>query len=208
MTVTCSEMKAIEKCADENGISYYQMMENAGTAAFREIIRHGIPSKAAVFCGRGNNGGDGFVISRLLISAGVRVEIMLVDGEPQTPDAITNFGLISGAVICDEPEGDIFIDAIYGTGFHGRFKDRAKSAVDYINRSGRPVYAVDIPSGLSGDMTDNDRISDEPVRASYTIAFHDTKPVHTCSSAAPYLGEVITVSIGIEDAIHNYFPHK
>ena len=80
-------------------------------------------------------------------------------------------------------------------------RDRAKAAVDYINRSGRPVYAVDIPSGLSGDMTDNDRISDEPVRASYTIAFHDTKPVHTCSAAAPYLGEVITVSLGIEDAI-------
>ena len=201
MTVTCSEMKAIEKRADENGISYYQMMENAGTAAFKEITRHGLPKKAAVFCGRGNNGGDGFVISRLLINAGVRVEIMLVDGEPKTTDAMANFKLIPGAAICDEPEGDIFIDAIYGTGFHGPLRDRAKAAVDYINRSGRPVYAVDIPSGLSGEMTDNDRISDEPVRASYTIAFHDTKPVHTCSAAAPYLGEVITVSLGIEDAI-------
>lgn len=193
-------MKEIEKRADAGGVSYYQMMENAGTAAFREISERGLPSKAAVYCGTGNNGGDGFVIARLLRDAGVSVTIALPGGSPKTPDAITNFGLVSDIPVSEKPDGDIIVDAIYGTGFHGSLNDSVADLIKTINASDAVIYSIDIPSGLSGDMTEGD-IPETAVKADYTIAFHDRKPVHTCESAFPYLGEVITVSIGIEDVI-------
>lgn len=200
VTVTCKEMKDIEKRADEGGVSYYQMMENAGTAAFRVITRNGIPSKAAVYCGTGNNGGDGFVIARLLRDAGTEVTLSMPAGNPKTADAVTNYNLVSGLPVSENPAGDIIVDAIYGTGFHGSLSDAMTAVIETINSSDAPVYSIDIPSGLSGDMTEGD-ITGTAVKADYTIAFHDRKPVHTCESASPYLGEVITVSIGIEDVI-------
>lgn len=200
MIVTCKEMKAIEKKASENGISYYEMMENAGTACFNEIIKDN-PRSAAIYCGKGNNGGDGFVIARLLKNHGVDVEIAIPDGKPVTEDAITNFNLISDIPISDSPKGEIIIDAIYGTGFHGKFRDDIAEIIADINSSGKKVFSVDIPSGLSGDMKDGDPICDIPVRATGTFALHSKKPVHICRSANEYTGKVITLSIGIEDVV-------
>ena len=96
--VTCGQMKILEKRADASGLSYYQMMENAGTSAF-EIICSKYESsigdtKVLLFCGKGNNGGDGFVVARKLLEAGSDVSLVLVDGKPASKDAITNFQLI------------------------------------------------------------------------------------------------------------------
>lgn len=93
--VTCSEMKALEKAADEAGLSYYQMMENAGTRAAELILQHhGQTENALIFCGKGNNGGDGFVVARKLREAGVHTQVILVEGPPATNDAKTNYQLI------------------------------------------------------------------------------------------------------------------
>ena len=93
--VTCGQMKILEKRADAAGLSYYQMMENAGTAAFEKICeaygREISGTKAILFCGKGNNGGDGFVVARKLKEAGSDTTIVLVDGNPASEDAITNF---------------------------------------------------------------------------------------------------------------------
>lgn len=202
MTVTCAEMKAIEKRADENGVNYYQMMENAGTAAFNRIMETTDADTFAVYCGKGNNGGDGFVIARLLMNAGKDVTVVLVDGEPKTTDAITNYNLIKDKVKTAElADADVIVDAIYGTGFHGKFREAGRKAADFINTSKAKVYAIDIPSGLSGDMTEEDEMPDIPVKADETISFHDIKPVHICEKAKPYLGKVTTVSIGIEHVL-------
>lgn len=92
--VTAAEMKQLEQRADAAGLSYRQMMENAGAAAARLALRAVPEAKsAAIFCGKGNNGGDGFVAARHLANAGLAVRIFLVEGEPVTTDAVYNCGL-------------------------------------------------------------------------------------------------------------------
>ena len=102
--VSCARMKDLEKATDESGLSYYQMMENAGSIAANRIIEMTMATRerphpscrqltARIYCGKVNNGGDGFVVARILKQRGWEVQLILVDGEPQTPDAVTNFGL-------------------------------------------------------------------------------------------------------------------
>lgn len=216
-TVSCAEMKEIERQAAAAGLSYYQMMENAGRAAV-DVIRKYCPvsgRKALVFCGKGNNGGDGFVAAHLLWRAGASVTVVLADGEPTTFDAVKNYALLQGQRIrvCrtgssfTDPsapdlallstEVDIIVDAIYGTGFHAPLKEHVRVCTRAINvAAGRvPIFALDVPSGLHGDLGQPDP---DTVRADYTIAFHRCKPVHFLPEARPYCGLVIPVDIGIE----------
>jgi NAD(P)H-hydrate epimerase len=201
-------MKELERKAAESGLSYYQMMENAGTAAYNYIKRSAKSSKnIAIFCGKGNNGGDGFVVARKFKQAGADVSIILVDGQPKTQDAQKNMQLCS---TLDIPILDItnievrkadfikdtslIVDAIYGTGFHGELNQSAQLAAQWINQADVPVYAMDIPSGLNGD---SGQAAEGAVRADYTIAFHRYKPVHFADEAKPYCGKLACVDIGI-----------
>ena len=96
-TVTAARMKEIERAANDAGLSYRQMMENAGYQAFAEITRRcPHPKTAAVFAGKGNNGGDGFVVARLLAAAGAQVRVVLVEGLPVTEDAAFEFMCMEG----------------------------------------------------------------------------------------------------------------
>ena len=93
-------MRILEKRANENGLPYYQMMENAGTGAAEVIMRETEAAKKGenqpvlVFCGKGNNGGDGFVIARVMHEKGYDVRVILTDGEPKTLDAERNLNLL------------------------------------------------------------------------------------------------------------------
>lgn len=228
--VTCGEMKILERRADERGLSYYQMMENAGTRAAENIIaklalQEYEPGDNAirVFCGKGNNGGDGFVVARKLLEAGYDVTVILVDGEPVTTDSITNFGLIKdkNIKILDMNINDrlfienkcrpvAIIDAIYGTGFHGSLAGNALKAAFYINRLRETMehcediiktktFALDIPSGLSGDLTEEEEQDANSIIADYTITFHAKKPVHLQKFAVKYCGEIMVADIGIDE---------
>ena len=212
--VTCGQMKLLERRADEDGLSYYQMMENAGTGAF-EIIREAAPSgKALVFCGKGNNGGDGYVVARKLQETGYDVQILMADGMPKTEDAITNYELIRDKIpvidLSETPERladmdancDFIVDAIYGTGFHGNLRGSGLKAADWINQakaSGAKVFALDIPSGMGGDLSDEAQLDKKTVRADMTITFHARKPVHLQAFAEQYCGEIIVCDIGIDE---------
>ena len=90
--VTAAQMKEIERAGDAHGLSYLQMMENAGLAAYAELQKQfSHPGRLLVVCGKGNNGGDGFVIARAAAKDGWNVTILLAEGEPKTVDAILNF---------------------------------------------------------------------------------------------------------------------
>ncbi len=251
--VTCGQMKVLERRADENGLSYYRMMENAGTEAASVIMERAAywdavkedssraaheapkaaeamgasgsakPMKAYVFCGKGNNGGDGFVVARLLCDKGYRVTVILVDGEPKTQDAITNLGLVqvrdikildmganTGALMELDGRPDIIVDAIYGTGFKGKLKSNGLKAAIYINKhsgkddtgeaSGRAmISSLDIPSGMGGDLIDKNDLDENCIKADHTITFHAKKPVHLQKFAEEYCGEVIVADIGIDE---------
>lgn len=202
--VTCTQMKTLERLADESGLSYYQMMENAGTRAF-ELICQEAPAAGSVviFCGKGNNGGDGFVVARKFHELGVAVTVVLVDGEPVTTDAITNYQLIKDKVaIVDAPpslQPDIVIDAIYGTGFHGQLRPSGLAAAEWINSCDAFVCALDIPSGLGGDALAESEVDTRAIRADLTITFHNRKPVHLQEFAAAYCGKVLIADIGIDE---------
>ena len=209
--VTCGQMKVLEKRADADGLSYYQMMENAGTRASETILTSSQPGRALIFCGKGNNGGDGFVVARKLAEAGYNIKVALADGAPKTVDAITNYELIKdkieildmtgdAALAADTP--DLIVDAMYGTGFRGQLKDGGLAAVKYINDAkskGAKVFALDIPSGLGGDLTCEDGVDENTVRADLTITFHARKPVHIQAFADKYCGETVVADIVIDE---------
>lgn len=224
--VTINEMKELERLADQTGLSYYQMMERAGTQAARVILEQGNGKnhadkkdiqagakleQAVVFCGKGNNGGDGFVVARKLSENGVKATIILVDGLPKTEDARSNYQtcLEKGIAVLDfeqDREGvnsallfaDLIVDAIYGTGFRGQLSDSVRSAARAINEFVGFVYALDIPSGLHGDSGEFDQ---DTIRADVTIAFHREKPAHRTMDGMKFCGEIVCVDIGIDQVL-------
>ena len=106
--VSCAQMKELEQKADAAGLSYYEMMERAGEEAFGYICEQelDIMEDLLIFCGSGNNGGDGFVVARKAREYGCEVTVVLACGMPKTPDAITNFELIKDDVRVFIPEDD------------------------------------------------------------------------------------------------------
>lgn len=197
--VSVSEMKERERLADEAGLSYYQMMENAGTAAY-EVIKKEYPCAKSmlVVCGKGNNGGDGFVVARLAANDGIDVKVILAEGEPVTEDAMTNYKKLPDVVeaFTDTYQPgtiDIVVDALYGTGFHGNLREKGKKACDIINETNAPVVALDIPSGCAADTCE---VADGAVNAVITIVFDSWKKVHVSDVAN--CGRCILVDIGIQ----------
>ena len=217
--VSVAQMKERERVANETGVSYYQMMENAGTAAY-EIINNEFASVKSmlIFCGKGNNGGDGFVVARLAANDGIKVQIILAEGEPVTDDAKTNYRLLPESVnvvveseqvaktptaahpniIVDASNSptathpDVIVDALYGTGFHGNLRESGKAACELMNVSGAPVVALDIPSGCEADTCE---VADGAVDANITIAFDSWKKIHV--SDVTNCGKCVLADIGI-----------
>lgn len=206
---TATEMREIERLADLGGLSYLRMMENAGSAA-AVAIRQKVPvqdNNIVVFCGSGNNGGDGFVVARRLRESGGNVIVVLTDGAPRTPQAgqmlemlrrtdIAVFDIVEdGEQIARYLKtSDIVVDAIYGTGFHGELDEKHRAVAAIINLSVAAVFALDIPSGLSADEPDE---APGAVQADFTIAFACHKPAHLVSPYNERCGEVLAVEIGI-----------
>ncbi|HYE68875.1 MAG TPA: NAD(P)H-hydrate epimerase [Anaerovoracaceae bacterium] len=210
--VTSTQMKEIERRADEAGLSYYQMMENAGIGAAEQMTSKGTVAgkRVVIFCGKGNNGGDGFVVARKLTEKGASVQLFLVEGEPKTVDAIKNRKICETlAISIKNAEGeneirhslevaDLIVDGIYGTGFHGELREPVRKITRMINQSKAVVYALDIPSGLNGDTGDAD---EDTIRADFTIVFHELKPAHVDEKCRRCCGQIICISIGIEELL-------
>lgn len=203
--VTALQMKEIEKRGNASGLSYLQMMENAGAAAYH-IIRSRYPSalRFLVFCGKGNNGGDGFVVARLLAEAGLYPTVVLVEGKPVTDDATTNYRRLPKHIpvqtVSDPlPICDVMIDALYGTGFHGSLRPAGATACRAMSGATAPVAALDVPSGCSADTG---TACDGAVCADVTIVFDSWKHVHYPPS--PQCGQCILADIGIPEHCHNF----
>jgi NAD(P)H-hydrate epimerase len=173
-----AEVRELDRLAIEaRGIAGYTLMSRAGAAAF-DVLRERWPSarRVAVFCGVGNNGGDGFVLARLAQAAGLDVQIVQVgDGERLRGDARTaaEAARASGVdpVLLTEAaidEADVLVDALFGTGLERPVEGAWREAVEAINAQGAPVLAIDIPSGLHADTGS---VLGVAVRAERTITF-------------------------------------
>ena len=212
--VTAAQMKAIEQAGNAHGLPYLQMMENAGMAAYAELQKQfPQPGNLLVVCGKGNNGGDGFVIARAAAKEGWNVTVLLAEGEPKATDAITNFerlhslpvNICADCTVLETQHFDVVVDALYGTGFHGALRPSGLAACGLMNRlhkSGAFVLAVDLPSGIN---TDTGEVAEGAVCADLTVTFDSCKPLHTAASSAPLCGKIVCADIGIRDEWHPEF---
>lgn len=198
--LTVGEMAAADRAAISGGVSGLELMEAAGAAVFRMVQRHHPNGHVLVLCGPGNNGGDGFVVARLLKQAGRSVTLALLGSrEALKGDAAEMARRWDGAVIAAMPvqvmQADVIVDALYGAGLSRPVEGAALALVDAVNESGAAVVAVDLPSGLHGD--DGQPRGAAAMRATRTVTFFRPKPGHLLLPGRLLCGELHVADIGI-----------
>ncbi|MBW2037479.1 MAG: NAD(P)H-hydrate dehydratase [Deltaproteobacteria bacterium] len=181
---TVQEMRNLDRRAiEEFGIIEDLLMENAGNAAYFVILKEfGMKNKKfIILCGSGNNGGDGFVVARKIHSNGGNVKVFLLGNKAKLKGAAKrNFDIISRmpieiqdvasieAIKKDVLHSDAIVDAIFGTGLTRGVGGIYKDVIELINKSGKTVFSIDIPSGISGDTG---YIMDSAVKANFTVTY-------------------------------------
>jgi NAD(P)H-hydrate epimerase len=228
---TAEEMQELDRKAIETyRIPGIVLMENAGRGA-AEVISNFFPEihkkKVAIIAGKGNNGGDGFVIARYLLNQGIYVRVyLLTDPKGLRGDAETNFSIfhrMKGEVVSvpsskdyikvkrDLEKFDILVDGIFGTGLDAEVRGYYREVIDHLNTLQRPIVAIDIPSGLDADTG---KPLGTAIRASLTITFGLPKIGHLIPPGLDYVGKVKVIDIGIpkrlveEEKIPTYLLEK
>ena len=212
--VTANEMQLMDRRTIESfGMPGRILMENAGRGATRFFFKQFSDFKnkrIGVIAGRGNNGGDGFVIARYLAQSGADVWVYLLAASNRVEgDAAANLKLLNplniplieipdessfSASQSDMEDCDIWIDAILGTGLKSDVKGYFQTVIDFINELNQPVFAVDIPSGLNSDTG---KPCGTCIRASATATFGFAKTGHMIHPGPGYTGALEIVDIGI-----------
>ncbi len=213
--LTASQMFSAEQAQAARGLSFTRLMENAGSACAR-VIRERFSALEnsgkiiCVVCGKGKNGGDGFVIARKLTAAGFNAVIVEAFGLPTAEDSVlmrekaVETGLVpeyfwgSDAANKAIDTAAVIVDAVFGTGYRYREDGRVREVFERINSASASVVSVDVPSGLESD---NGELFGCSVRADITVAISCLKPVHVIKPARAFCGETVTVGIGIEDDV-------
>jgi NAD(P)H-hydrate epimerase len=211
-TVTTRQMKNIDRRTIEQAqVPGLQLMERAGRGAAQVALDLlGDPDGKMVvhFCGRGNNGGDGFVVARLLAEAGARPVVYLVGridevkGEArENLERLQKMDIEIAEVkaledVADPEKADLVVDALLGTGLSGPVRGLMADLIGLINRAGPAVLSVDIPSGLEAD---SGRILGCAVRADHTVTMAFPKQGFYFSPGRELVGALSTVDIGIPD---------
>ena len=212
--VTSKQMYRAECNAVERGISFPELMENAGTACAEIIKNHYHISKAKpkeilIICGKGKNGGDGFVIARKMWEYGCNVTVMLACGEPKAKDAINMFSLAEStgvdiiryeddiqAVYPYIEKAEIIVDAVFGTGFSGSLDASLSRLAKTVNAAKGHTVAIDVPSGANCDSA---TIEGSVFKAETTVAISAYKPIHIMKPCSSACGRVLVADIGITD---------
>ncbi len=210
--VDVNGMRTLERIAiEEYDVPSMILMENAAAGFVSALeaetgeVRH---KKVHVFCGSGNNGGDGFAIARILSNRGASVCVtVLCETSRIAGDAKTNFEMVKHMQIpfvktnaCQD--ADIIIDAIFGTGFHGETEGAVKQAIDCMNQSGAYVAAVDIPSGISADTG---KTAASAVRANLCVTFSALKVGQLLFPAKDYIEKIVKTDISVPQTVINDF---
>lgn len=211
---TAEQMQELDRKAIEAyRIPGIVLMENAGRGA-TEVISNTFPDlqkmKIAIVAGKGNNGGDGFVIARYLLNRRISVKVyLLADPKGLRGDAETNFQIfqrMKGEVISvpsskdyqkvkkELEKFDLLIDAIFGTGLDAEVRGYYREVIDHLNTLQKPIVAIDIPSGLDANTG---KPFGTAVRASLTITFGLPKIGHVISPGLDYVGKLKLVDIGL-----------
>jgi NAD(P)H-hydrate epimerase len=200
--VTVAEMYAADRFAAEHGVPSLTLMENAGRAVADEIVKRWSPRPTAVLCGPGNNGGDGYVVARLLKTCGWDVWVeTLAPRETLHGDAAEMARQWTGDTIAVAPnnrEPGLFVDAMFGAGLSRPLGGEAGRLAAESPQFAERVVAIDVPSGLHGDTGRG--LDGIAVHAALTVTFFRKKPAHVLMPGRVNCGEVVVADIGIPDA--------
>lgn len=200
---TADQVKALDQLAIERlGISGIKLMKRAGRAAFERLLQHWPDVESmTVFCGGGNNAGDGYVVAALAAQKRIAVNVVQLaspDGLSQDAQAAYQFARQEGVIMapfCEHGaiEGELVVDALLGIGASGPLRGDYSLAVDQINACGRPVLALDLPSGLCADSGD---VADSAVKANVTVSFIGLKRGSLTARGPQYCGQLYFADLG------------
>lgn len=192
------EVRVLDMNSTYLGVPTLRLMENAGIAVANNLRREfKKAAKVAVLCGRGNNGGDGFVAARQLAQLGMTIGVFLAEPEEQisTDIAKLNFQKVKNLVRpmseFKSADWDVLIDALLGVGIKGKVREPYSSTIKKINQSRKPIISVDVPSGWP----------EQPVvRPTITVTLHAPKSGMTSSAC----GKIIVADIGIPEEAERF----
>lgn len=211
LVLTVNDTRIVEREANESSISYLQLMENAGSycaRVIRKTFENTNKRNVLIVCGKGKNGGDGFVIARKLMENGFRVTVMITAGLPKDAESSEMLSRIRATGIpilyFDSKSKDnsyfnnaqIIVDCVFGIGFKGTPDPVSENVFERINSSSASVVSVDVPSGLYGDSGET---TGAHVKADITVAITSLKPVHVLKPACKQCGQVVLAHIGIPE---------
>jgi NAD(P)H-hydrate epimerase len=193
--LTTAEMAAADAFAVKQGVPSLTLMENAGRAVAEAIAARFKPCPVVVLCGPGNNGGDGFVVARLLDESGFTVCVATDGGH--TGDADIMAAKWSGETVALTPDAlrgaRLVVDGLFGAGLARPLAGAYAAMVEALNDL--PVVAIDLPSGISGDS--GQPLGGVYVKAALTVTFHAKKPAHLLLPGRALCGAVVVADIGI-----------
>jgi ADP-dependent NAD(P)H-hydrate dehydratase / NAD(P)H-hydrate epimerase len=195
----------------QSGITSLELMERAASgciANLRAVILHQSIHEIVVFCGGGNNGGDGLVIARKLHELGMTVKVYVVVGNKSTPEFDHNLSLLPVTISLvtilhknDLPlltKYTLVVDALLGTGLNRTPEGIMASVIEHLNTQDRFVVSIDIPSGLPADLEDITSLANNAIiEADLTLTFQFPKISFTHAECAKYTGLVYTIDIGL-----------
>ncbi len=215
--LTADAMREADRLTIERfGIPGFTLMETAARGAFQAVMRRlGPPEhlRIAIFCGKGNNGGDGLALARMLYAAGATANVLLVyDDAELSDDAGRNLDLIRKLKAQDEngrlaidrfkspetlrklPRPDLYVDALLGAGLSSALREPISSIVAWLNERPQPILAVDLPTGLHSDTGE---VMGDAIRAAFTVTMGARKSGLLLGDGPPNAGSVEVVDIGI-----------
>jgi len=197
--LTVEQVRAADKAAIAAGVPGFELMLKAGQAVAMEIAGRWTKRPVLVMCGPGANGGDGYVAAKTLQDGGWPVRVAgLVQPSALKGDAAMAANAWTGPV--ENLSGKVFegagliVDALFGAGLNRPLEARVQSVIRAAERSGAPIVAVDLPSGLSGDLA---RPLGHAAKAALTVTFHRKKLAHVLVPGRDLCGEIVVADIGL-----------
>jgi NAD(P)H-hydrate epimerase len=192
----------------EEPILSINLMERAATACVEWIIKKYAPSATfQIFCGKGNNGGDGLAIARLLTEKGYQASVNILEfgfkGSPDFQENLARLHLYPSVSICfiqledhikELKPTDVIIDALFGTGLNRSLEGLSASLVKKINSLSNTIISIDIPSGLFIDKSSK---GNTVIEADYTLTFQNLKLAFLVAENESFIGEPVVLDIGL-----------
>ena len=200
-TLTVQEARAIDTDAVERlGMPSILLMENAARGVAEHAARLG--ERFVILCGPGNNGGDGLAAARHLGPSRCQIFLLAEPDPRKCPDAALQLEILRRAGVTVDVDADpgpdldgVWIDALFGTGLTRAVEGRAAGWVETMKAAPGPKLAVDIPSGLDGDL--GHPLGSATVRADVTVTFVAAKTGMVAAQAQPFVGRIEVVGLGL-----------